>query len=115
MLKDYNGNVVHILFVPPRGSDSAKPKIIGLLMGLIELKSTRIEDCIVEGDSVVVIGWGLGKGNGSWKLAQLVYEVKELAILLGIFLLLTFHRSKICWLISLPTGRLGCHPCLVEV
>lgn len=52
-------------------------------MGLHELKILGVKDCIVEVDSAVFVGWGLGKGDGSWKVFQFNYEVRELMVVLG--------------------------------
>lgn len=40
--------------------------------------------CVLEGDSATVVGWGLGKGGGSWKLAHVMYEILDLSDLLGV-------------------------------
>lgn len=37
-------------------------------------------DCIIEGDSTVVIGWGQGKEYQLWRMWNLVYEIRELAM-----------------------------------
>lgn len=49
-----------------------------------ELRNMGFRDCNVEGDSVVVIHWGIGKGVGVWKLAHIIYEIRDWAIELGI-------------------------------
>lgn len=41
---------------------------MGLPMGLRE-QSIGVRDVCVERDLLVVFGWGLGQGNGSWKYA----------------------------------------------
>lgn len=40
--------------------------------------------CLMKGDSATVIGWGIGKGEGSCKLVHYLYEIRDLVILLDI-------------------------------
>lgn len=48
--------------------DSTKAEVMGLIMGLQELKKLRVHNVgFVEGDSKVVVGWGLGHFKGAWK------------------------------------------------
>lgn len=37
----------------------------------------------MEGDSKTTIGWGLGMDEGSWQLASLIYEIRELVFEVG--------------------------------
>lgn len=53
-----------------------------------------IKECLVDGDSVVVISWGLGKGAGSWCLANIVYKIRELHSLLCTSLSLILIGAK---------------------
>lgn len=55
------------------------------LMGPRELRKMDVHACIVEGDSTNVVGWGLGKGGGSWKLAHILYEIRELSCILRVY------------------------------
>lgn len=69
----------------PLGScDSIKAETMVLLMGLRELRNMEAQNCIVEGDSASVVGWAMGKGNGSWCLAYLLHDIGELSTILDL-------------------------------
>lgn len=38
----------------------------------------------MEGDSSVVVGWGLGSSEGSWKYAQQIHEIRDLVVALQV-------------------------------
>lgn len=42
--------------------------------------------CCVERDCNLIVGWGTGKGDESWLLANFIYEIREVASLLGVSL-----------------------------
>lgn len=56
---------------------------LNLVMELRELNRLSIHGCVVEGDSKVVISWGMGLGIGSWPLQSILYETRELVISLS--------------------------------
>lgn len=64
------------------GCDSISAEI----MGLRELKQLVVSGCIVEGDSEVIIRWGLGHNPGSWRHSSSLYEIKELVAAMSISL-----------------------------
>lgn len=89
MVRDINSTVARV--ISGRTCDSTKAEIVGLLMGLGKLrKMEAARNCIVEGNSTMVIAWGMGKGEGSWQLAHVIYEIRDLAFF-GAFLL---HMPK---------------------
>lgn len=63
--------------------NSTKDETMGLLMGIRELKRMGAVGALIEGDSVVVIGWGQGKGCNTWELWSNVYEINEIALDIG--------------------------------
>lgn len=42
-------------------------------------------ECIIEGDSAMIIGWGQGKECKSWRMWNLMYEIQEIAMELRCF------------------------------
>lgn len=81
---DHKGSIIRVICGPLRDCNSVKMETPALLFGLRELKAMGIRDCCVEGGCNMVIGWGEGIGNGSWQLAQFIYEIRELSSLLGV-------------------------------
>lgn len=77
------GSTIRVICGPLVVCNSVKAVTLGLLFGLRELKAMGIRCCCVEGDCNMVIGWGSGKGNGSWTLAHFIYEIREFSSLLG--------------------------------
>lgn len=59
--------------------DSTKAEVMGLLMGLREVRDLHMYVTLVEGDSSVVVGWGLGSSSGSWKYSHFIHEIRQLA------------------------------------
>lgn len=53
---------------------------MGLLIGFCELKNPGVSNAYVEGDSKVVIRWGLDKSNGYWKYANQIHEIWDLMV-----------------------------------
>lgn len=68
VVRDCTSSVIHVISGPLGICESTKAEAVGLFMGLRELKRMGVQDCMVEGDLAVVIGWSLGKGDGSWQL-----------------------------------------------
>lgn len=58
--------------------------MLGLLIGLSELKKIGISQACVEGDSKVVIEWRMGSWMGYWKYASFVHEIRDLVASLNI-------------------------------
>lgn len=54
-------------------SDSNHAELVGLLEGLRVIKVKGLNDCIVKGDSRMVISWGVGKTGGFWWLHHVIY------------------------------------------
>jgi len=54
-----------------------------MLLRLRELKKIGIFGCAIEGDSTVVVGWGKGEECQSWRMWNLVYEIRKLSSELG--------------------------------
>lgn len=75
VLRDHSDKVVRVISGPLGMCDSTTAEAMGLLFGLRELKQLGIKDCVVEGNSMTVIRWEYGKGDGSWCLAQIVNEI----------------------------------------
>lgn len=78
------GHVVRVICGPLEECDSIKAETLGLLMGLRELNKMNVHGTIVEGDSSSVISWGKGSREGAWRLANFVYEIRELSVQLDI-------------------------------
>lgn len=55
-------------------------------MGLREINRMKLWGCEVEGDLAVVVSWGSGPSMGSWHLAPIIYEIRELMPLYSISL-----------------------------
>lgn len=79
-IRDSQGEIVRILVGPIGIADSTKAEVMGLLLGLRAARDMHLKGFLVEGDSLVVVGWGLGLLSGSWKFAQLVHEIRELMV-----------------------------------
>lgn len=83
VIRDHSTKVLRVICGPLGICDSIKAKAMDLLLGLRELKKIGVIDCMVEDDSATIISWGLGKGDGSWCLASIIYEIRELISLLN--------------------------------
>jgi len=64
VVRDCHGSIVCVIAGSIGSCDSTKAESMELLMGLRELKNLKFSKVSVEGDSLVVIGWELGKSNG---------------------------------------------------
>lgn len=62
-----------------------------LVMGLRKIKEMDVRGCLVEGDSKVVVHWGLGKALGSWHLLHFIHEIRFLVKLLDVSLFFVLH------------------------
>lgn len=91
LIRDREGNVMISMVGLLGECDSIKVELYGLLMGLRECKRMWLKSFVVLWDSKAVIGWGRGKGDGSWRYAHYIYEIKELVAKLGVTL---YHVSK---------------------
>lgn len=49
-------------------------ELMGLLEALRVLKQKELVDCLMEGDSRMVISWVEGRAKGSWRLLHLIIE-----------------------------------------
>lgn len=86
VLRNHSGKIVRVVFGPSGDCDSTHAKVMGLLIGLRELKNLQLSGVLVAGDSEVIVDWGLGRGLGSWRLLPLLYEIRELVVALSISL-----------------------------
>lgn len=93
-LRDAQGLIVWVVAGSLGICDSTKVEVMGLLMGLRELKNLGAAHVSVEGESKVVVGWGLGKSDGSWKYVNLIHEIRGLAGSLDLSLSLIFQGSQ---------------------
>lgn len=76
-----NSSYIIRSYCGPLGNcDSIKAKAMALLLGLRELRRLGMVQCIVEGDSQTVISWGSGRGDISWRLAPIFYEIQKLVL-----------------------------------
>lgn len=91
VLWDHDHNVILVTYSLLGVCNAIKTKAISLLMGLREFDRFRLKGCKVEGDSAVVISWGLGNCIGSWDLVPIIYEIRELISVLSICL---FHVDR---------------------
>lgn len=67
---------------------------MGLLLGLRELKKIGVSNCFVDGDSAILKSWGMGRGDGSWCMAPIIYEIQELVSLMQCFLAYIERRQN---------------------
>lgn len=66
VLRDHSSKVIRAIYDPLGVCDFISVEVMSLLMGLRELKRLDVSGCMAEGDSEVVISWGLGQGPSSW-------------------------------------------------
>lgn len=88
---DSQEEIVRIIVGPIGVADSTKAKVMGLLMGLQEVCDLHMYAILVEGDSSVVVGWGLSCSSGSWKYSYYIHEIRQVVDLLNIGL---FHVPR---------------------
>lgn len=60
---------------------------MGLIMGLQDLRKLGASNVIVEGDSKVVISWGLSSSKGYWKYTHFIHEIREIVTSLNVSLI----------------------------
>lgn len=60
VILDSKGEIVRIVAGPIGVGDSTKVEVMGLLMGVSKVHDIHMHVSLVEGDSSVVVGWGLG-------------------------------------------------------
>lgn len=75
--------------------DSIKAEPMARLLGFGELKKLGVPNVFVEGDSQTIISWGMGKGNVSWCLAPIIYEIRELVSLLNCSLFILIEAKMV--------------------
>lgn len=80
VIRDSVGEIVRIVASPIGITNSTKAELMGLLMGLREVRDLQLHVPLIEGNSSVVVGWGLSRSPGSWKYAQQVHEIRELVV-----------------------------------
>lgn len=80
---DHNSNVIRASCKPMGICNAIKAETFSLLMGLRDMQKLGCSSYLVEGDSKVVVGWGRRTIGGSWCLAPLIYEIRELMPLLN--------------------------------
>lgn len=81
---DVEGEVIRIIMGPVGMVDSTKAEVLGLLMGLWQIRDLNFSGSLIEGDSKVVIGWEKGGLLGYWKYSHLIHEIIELVGLLNV-------------------------------
>lgn len=77
VMGDYQGQIIGV----KGGAIGVNDAIYAETMGLKGLKLARdkgIRDCVLEGDSLMVISWGRGDRCGSWRLSHFIAEIKSL-------------------------------------
>lgn len=84
VIRDSTVEIVRIVAGLVGFADSTKAEVMGLLMGLREIRDLKLKVALVEGDSSVVVGWGLGLSEGSWKYAQQIHEIRDLVAALKV-------------------------------
>lgn len=78
IIRDWTRKVLHVVCGRIGNCDSLKVETEALLTGLWKLKRIKDRESVVEGDSSIVIGWCLGKGESSWQLTQLVHKIRDI-------------------------------------
>lgn len=84
IIHDSKCEIIRIVAGPIGITDSTKAEVMGLLLGLREIRDSKLKVPFVEGDSLVVVGWGLGHSEGSWKYAQQIHEIRDLMVALKV-------------------------------
>lgn len=87
VIQDSQGEIIRIIAGRIGFVDSTKAEVLGLLMGLREIHNLNLHGSLVEGDSKVVVGPGLGCSSSFWKHAQLIHEIIDLVHVLNINLI----------------------------
>lgn len=64
VIHNHNSNVIRVICGPLGVCDAIKAEAVNLLMGLREMRKLDLKNCLVEGDSKVVIGWGSKSSMG---------------------------------------------------
>lgn len=80
VIHDAQWALIKIVVGPIGLADSTKAEVMGLLWGLREVCSLNLSHALVEGDSAMVVGWGLGHSNCSWKYVHLIHEIMVLVV-----------------------------------
>lgn len=65
VLRDHLGKIIRVIYGPIGVCDSIMIEVMGLHMGLRELKRIGLYRCLGEGDFETVISWGMGQVLGS--------------------------------------------------
>lgn len=86
VIRDSMGEIVRVVAGSIGTADSTKVELMGLLMGLREVRNLQLHVPLIEGDSSVVVGWCSGRSWGSWKYAQQIHEIRELVVLMHLVL-----------------------------
>lgn len=74
IIRDH-AKILWVVCVPLGVYDSIKVEVVALVMGLREIEDMEVRGCLVEGDSKVVVQWGLKRSLGSWHLAHPILEI----------------------------------------
>lgn len=86
VIRDCQGLVICVVASPLGHEDSTRVEVMGLFIGLHELRNIGASHGCVEGDLKVVIGWGVGSCNGFWIYAHFIHEIRDLVASLNISL-----------------------------
>lgn len=77
VVRECNWAVLRACVGPFEYCDSLKTELFGLLMSLRDLHNIDVSKIIIEGNSVVVIGWAKGNGSCIWRNSHLIHEIKD--------------------------------------
>lgn len=83
VIRDCNVDICRVCCGPLEAYNLTRAETMGMFMGMRKLKSMEASGTIIEGDLVVVIGWGQGKECKSWQLWSLVYKIIEMSLDIG--------------------------------
>lgn len=84
VIRNSHGDIIKFIASPISFANSTKVEVMGLFWGLREVRSLKLENPLVESDSAVVVGWGLGNFNDSWIYAHLIHEIRDLVVTLNV-------------------------------
>jgi len=78
VMRDSLGHILWVKGGPIGNSDAIHVEIGGLLKGVRLIKRKDTKDCIVEGDSFIVITWGRRGDCNLWRMHHYIVEIETL-------------------------------------